>query len=147
MKKNFARKIDQHDPFWQSLNNDQIDFLAQENLIMVFTTLSITNVLTQVFISLNHYADDTSYFRVQIPVNTAVYLLWVLFIWQGTSYEKFFNQINLCAWTVIVFVYIGAAIFSVMQQVTDFNSTRTDQHITKILMIILDLCNTLFIYF
>ena len=44
-----------------------------------------------------------------------------------------------------MFVYIGASIFSVMQQVTNFSDT--EQHITKILMIILDLFNSLFIYF
>ena len=47
------------------------------------------------------------YYFVQIPLGLAIYIIWWVFIWNGTKYEKFFSKVRVCTFILIVISYLA----------------------------------------
>jgi hypothetical protein len=93
MKRKYTADIDTQDPFWMLLSDNQDDFLANDNVIFVCSTLKMTSFLVTWFGFIQLYSSIKD-FTIDFPLNILVAILWWILIWQGTRFEIMFSRIK-----------------------------------------------------
>ena len=91
LKRRYTAYIDSQDPFWMLLSDNQDDFLANDNVIFVCSTLKMTSFLVTWFGFIQLYSNLKD-FTIDFPLNILVAILWWILIWQGTRFEIMFSR-------------------------------------------------------
>ena len=112
----YAKKgIGGDDPFWYLLTQNQSDFLAKENQIMICTTLQITNYMIEIIATIYIFENRSNDFYAQIGINLVQYTIWCVFVWQGTKYHELFSSCKLTIFFLIGFVDVAFAVYQVVK--------------------------------
>lgn len=144
------------DPFWSMLVRGKNDFFHQENQVMMISTLQITslsvNIMTSHSVeqeanqqsSIWQFKDMANIFQfVVVPMSIIFIIVWITFIWQGTTLNVLFSKRKIITMTVIATIDLGCAIFSITMAIKDMQSLDKLHHKTYFIFIFImnECCN------
>ena len=118
------------DPFWSLLVRGKNDFFHQENQIMLITTIQFTSLILCISSLVVVFDEDVDqeqkdapriiFEDVSIPLDTIFQLIWLSFIWQGTTLQVLFSKTKLIVLGILAIINIAAATYSIAAGVLDF---------------------------
>jgi len=112
--------LQRNDPLWSILMDKSHDYLANDNYIMVCTTLQHTNIFVIILQSTSKLdVINNSHFNalmhfVRLPLSLTFYFCWCIFIWKGTTFDRLFtsNKIKFVTRYAIVDLLISLLLLS-----------------------------------
>jgi hypothetical protein len=138
--------LDNDDPFWRHLTEDECDFLQNDNQIMMITILKQTIDIASVFTLQSLYSQSFNLTIFSICYKITESYLWWYLIWNGTRYEIFFSNRNLVALFIFFTIDMALILWNLLQNFTLNDLEEITEHCAKIVMLGMNLMVTMYIY-